>query len=77
MFSQKDRCENDDLLGPGVRGCRGDFDFTLLFEEIFLSIVPSALFLMLAVWRIIHIARRKRVLGGSHFQMVKLVRMDS
>ncbi|KAG5794653.1 hypothetical protein H9Q69_006287 [Fusarium xylarioides] len=35
-------CLNDGSLGPGVQGCRGDFDFTQKFERIFLSIIPTA-----------------------------------
>ncbi|PWY69102.1 multidrug resistance protein MDR [Aspergillus heteromorphus CBS 117.55] len=41
----------DNLFGPQVKHCRGDFDFTLLFEECFLSIVPSALFLVALLFR--------------------------
>jgi hypothetical protein len=34
---------NDNSFGPVViPGCRGGFDFTLLFEQSYLSIVPSA-----------------------------------
>ncbi|CRG84683.1 hypothetical protein PISL3812_01936 [Talaromyces islandicus] len=36
----------DNNFGPQVNDCRGDFDFTLLFEECFLSIVPSVLLLL-------------------------------
>ncbi|KAI3009272.1 hypothetical protein CBS147346_2163 [Aspergillus niger] len=36
----------DDEFGPRVVHCRGDFDFTLLFEECFFSIAPSALLLL-------------------------------
>ncbi|RAH61586.1 multidrug resistance protein MDR [Aspergillus piperis CBS 112811] len=36
----------DNGFGPRVVHCRGDFDFTLLFEECFFSIAPSALLLL-------------------------------
>ncbi|KAL1867848.1 hypothetical protein Daus18300_006123 [Diaporthe australafricana] len=36
-------CRNDFTLGPLVSGCRGNFDFTLVFEYVILSAVPSAL----------------------------------
>lgn len=36
--------END--FGPTVSHCRGDFDFTLLFEESLLAIAPSVLLLL-------------------------------
>ena len=44
------RC-GDDKFGPQVTNCRGGFDFTLLFEECCLSIVPSALLLMALPFR--------------------------
>ncbi|KAK1755881.1 ABC multidrug transporter [Echria macrotheca] len=41
---------NDGSFGPAVQGpaCRGGFDFTVLFEESVLSILPSACFLLVA-----------------------------
>lgn len=36
----------DNGFGPQVNHCRGGFDFTLLFEECFFSIVPSVLLLL-------------------------------
>ncbi|KAL9105480.1 MAG: hypothetical protein Q9227_009360 [Pyrenula ochraceoflavens] len=36
----------DDQFGPVVQGTRNDFDFSLLFEDSFLSIVPAALLLI-------------------------------
>ncbi|KAK7409425.1 hypothetical protein QQX98_008386 [Neonectria punicea] len=35
-------CPNDKTFGPTVSGCRGEFDFTLQFQDIALSIVPFA-----------------------------------
>lgn len=49
----------DNELGPQVADCRGNFDFTLLFEEYFLSIVPSALILLALPARYRHL-RKKR-----------------
>ncbi|KAK4216710.1 ABC transporter [Rhypophila decipiens] len=43
----------DDWSLGTVQGCRGDFDFSLLTEETFLSIVPSALFLVFASARLL------------------------
>ncbi|KAL6910741.1 multidrug resistance-related protein [Trichoderma evansii] len=49
----------DGFLGPGVwaEGCRGGFDFTLSFEESILSILPSALFLLLSIPRTVYLLR--------------------
>ncbi|KAF2177348.1 hypothetical protein K469DRAFT_755155 [Zopfia rhizophila CBS 207.26] len=44
----------DDSFGPSANECRGGFDFTLLFEETFLSIIPIALLLVLGSLRIIY-----------------------
>ncbi|KAH8125146.1 hypothetical protein FP744_10009586 [Trichoderma asperellum] len=47
----------DGFLGPGVwaEGCRGGFDFTLSFEESILSVLPSALFLLLSIPRTVYL----------------------
>ncbi|KAM7197970.1 P-loop containing nucleoside triphosphate hydrolase protein [Naviculisporaceae sp. PSN 640] len=45
-------CPSDREFGPAVSGCRGNFDFTIKFEDIILSLVPSALFFVLAAARI-------------------------
>lgn len=64
----------DDVFGPQVNTCRRAFDFTQLFEESFLSIIPSVLFILVATLRLLslHHARRKAPLGGA-FQITKLV----
>ena len=62
----------DDSFGPTVHGCRGDFDFTLLFEQSFLSVAPSSLLILLAVARIWSLRSRKREVGGTAFQLGKI-----
>jgi len=47
---------SDNAFGPQHEG---SFDFTLLFEQSFLSIAPSALLLTLVPWRIFVLRRRK------------------
>ncbi|KAE8130892.1 putative multidrug resistance protein [Aspergillus pseudotamarii] len=42
----------DNTFGPVVLSCRRTFDFTLLFEQAILSIIPSALLLVSALLRI-------------------------
>ncbi|KAJ5663804.1 hypothetical protein N7507_004535 [Penicillium longicatenatum] len=66
-------CVNDASFGPIVKGCRGDFDFTLKFEKIILSILPSVVFIALSVPRAIHLARKRRTVNGTTFQFVKLL----
>ncbi|KAH8899624.1 hypothetical protein GQ53DRAFT_873990 [Thozetella sp. PMI_491] len=66
-------CLNDDTLGPGVIGCRDDFDFTITFEDSFLSLTPSAIFAVLAVLRLVYLGRKPQLLHGRGFQLLKLV----
>ncbi|KAJ5903786.1 hypothetical protein N7504_006169, partial [Penicillium tannophilum] len=66
-------CVDDASFGPIVKGCRGNFDFTLKFEKIVLSILPSVIFIVLSVPRAIHLARKRRTVDGTTFQFVKLV----
>ncbi|KAJ4254441.1 hypothetical protein NW762_010039 [Fusarium torreyae] len=65
-------CLNDGSFGPGVRGCRGDFDFTQKFERIFLSIIPTAVFIAATFARIAVLSQRKRIVGGVILQSVKI-----
>ncbi|KAK2037259.1 canalicular multispecific organic anion transporter 1 [Colletotrichum somersetense] len=44
--------EADRVFGPAVQGCRSDFDFTLLFHDSILTILPSAVLIILASIRI-------------------------
>lgn len=58
-------------FGP-VAGDRA-FDFSLTFEESVLSVVPSALLLLLAPVRLISLQKQPNRVGGKEFQLVKLV----
>jgi hypothetical protein len=66
-------CLNDGSWGPGVRGCRGDFDFTQKFERIFFSIIPTVIFIASAIARVAVLAQRERIVNGVILQSVKLV----
>lgn len=67
-------CVNDADFGPAVQGCRDDFDFTLRFEKIFLSILPAAIFIALSVPRIVFLVRQPKVAKGLVWQLAKQVR---
>jgi hypothetical protein len=67
----------DNTFGPAATDCRGNFDFTLLFEESVLSILPSALFLLIVPYRFLHIYRGSRKVRRSVLQTVKLVSSPS
>lgn len=51
-----------------------DFDFSLQFEQLFFSILPSALFIATSIWRTIAQARKPLVVHAPAFQAIKVVR---
>ncbi|EXK46342.1 hypothetical protein FOMG_00066 [Fusarium oxysporum f. sp. melonis 26406] len=66
-------CLNDDSLGPAVRGCRGNFDFTVVFEDVVFVIVPAIAFICLGFIRISKLCRCHRpIVGPSAVQWTKL-----
>ncbi|KAI1326562.1 putative ABC multidrug transporter [Xylariaceae sp. FL0255] len=42
----------EDYIGPGLQSCPQDFDFSIKFEELFFSLAPAALFILLSMWRL-------------------------
>lgn len=67
-------CTNDDSIGPSVLGCRDDFDFTVKFEQLFFSLIPSVLFIICSAWRITALVKRPIMVHAPMLQLVKLVR---
>jgi ATP-binding cassette subfamily C (CFTR/MRP) protein 1 len=67
-------CISDESLGPAVEGCRGDFDFTIKFEKIFFMLIPTAVFIVLCLPRIVYLVRRPVIVDGRVLQAAKLVR---
>lgn len=64
----------DEVFGPFVQGCRQDFDFTLTFEQAFLSIAPSTVLILAGVWRLPLLTfRRKRLIEANTFKWLKVV----
>ena len=53
-----------------------DFDFSLPFERLFLSIIPSAIFILSTSWRIVRQFRKPNVINARTFQLIKLVSED-
>ncbi|KAI0476031.1 ABC multidrug transporter [Xylariaceae sp. FL0804] len=68
---------NDQSIGPSVRGCRGGFDFTIEFEQLVFSLVPSALFILVSLWRVWVLARRPVIVDAPLFQLAKLTTVIS
>ncbi|KLO86349.1 multidrug resistance protein [Fusarium fujikuroi] len=72
-MSSVSACLNDDSLGPAVRGCRGNFDFTVAFEDVVFVIAPATAFICLGLLRILALCRRRRpIVGASAVQWTKL-----
>jgi hypothetical protein len=68
----------DKTFGPYAGSqCRGGFDFTLLFEESILSILPLALVLGVAPFRILYLWRKQTKVATSGLLYMKLVRIPS
>ncbi|KAI9691968.1 MAG: hypothetical protein M1820_009646 [Bogoriella megaspora] len=66
-------CQSDGSFGPGIGSCRGGFDFTLLFEDSILGLLPQALLLLLAPIRLkTLIKRHTRVTRQSTLGVCKL-----
>lgn len=64
---------SDRQFGPRVNtGCR-EFDFTLFFEDVFCVALPSALFLLLLVFRLHPLTRASLKLESSRLALCKLV----
>ncbi|OTB13269.1 hypothetical protein K445DRAFT_24767 [Daldinia sp. EC12] len=77
MFFSACANTNDQSLGPSVLGCRGDFDFTVKFEQLFFVLTPSAIFILLSPWRVYLLAQRPTIVGAPLLRLVKLVVLGS
>jgi ATP-binding cassette subfamily C (CFTR/MRP) protein 1 len=63
-----------DNVGPIVDGCGSDFDFTLLFEEGVLFILPLGLASCLAILELARRCSRQALFKGGILLPLKLVR---
>lgn len=63
----------ENLFGPSVSDCYGGLDFTLLFEEAFLSIAPSSAFFMASAARIFYLRNKKPKLLRGWLYWAKIV----
>lgn len=61
----------DDAFGPAIRGCRNNFDFTLLFEQSFFQIAPCALLLLLLPLQASRLRQQNVKTSRSGFRTVK------
>jgi len=63
----------DDTFGPHASACRGGFDFTLLFEESLLIILPLALFLVCTLFRILYLMKKETKVVRNKLIILKVV----
>lgn len=64
----------ENSFGPQVVGCLGGFDFTLLFEETILSILPMSVVLLFLPVRIVHLFKSEPKVYEGLLHNLKLVR---
>ncbi|KAI1175807.1 canalicular multispecific organic anion transporter 1 [Nemania sp. FL0916] len=62
----------DTVFGPSVATCRREFDFTILFEEAVLVILPASLFIILSIASLLSSRRKPKVVQPGHLHTVKL-----
>ena len=64
----------DDTFGPYAGECRGGFDFTLLFEETILTLLPLGITLLILFPRVLFLlGRPRKVVAGNTWPLVKIV----
>lgn len=75
MASQHLSCQEiDNTFHLHALYCRGGFDFTLLFEESILTLLPLCLFLIISPLRIVYLLRKRRKVIKAVLLPVKIVR---
>ncbi|WEW56917.1 hypothetical protein PRK78_002374 [Emydomyces testavorans] len=67
----------DDTFGPYALHCRDGFDFTLLFEETLLTIVPLGLLLLVAPFRIFYLFKKQTKVNDGPLVHLKLTALSA
>lgn len=64
----------DASFGPAVQDCRGDFDFTIAFEQYLFTILPASLLIVAGPLRLRYLSRSASVVvaGDGFFRLTKL-----
>ncbi|KAL4924344.1 putative ABC multidrug transporter [Aspergillus undulatus] len=61
----------DNSIRPVPSFCRGGFDFSLLFEEVILGILPLAIIALILPWRVWHLLQKPRKVVPSTLEYAK------
>lgn len=78
MGAQASKCRFDVETGFGpAADCYDGFDFTLLFEESILTLVPAGVTLFLLPLFLLRLRKEERKVVESWLHVVKLVRESS
>jgi hypothetical protein len=64
---------SDSQFGPAYAGPLRTFDFTLLFEDTILTVVPATIFLLAASARAVWLGGRPNKVATSFSRLTKLV----
>lgn len=67
----------DNTLHIPALSCRGGFDFSLLFEELILGILPLGIVLIIAPFRLYHLFWRQAKVVASWLLWAKIVRFSN
>lgn len=70
-------CLSDGSFGPVVSGCRDDFDFTILFENVVFSIIPSSVTIALSLAKSWSLRNAPIVASGPWRRNTQLVTLSS
>lgn len=65
--------EADTDFGPSVASCRREFDFTVLFEEVVLVIIPACTFVILAFASLLPLLRARTLVRHGRLYTFKLL----
>lgn len=66
-------CNNDNTFGPSVSGCRDNFDFTALFEQVIFTLVPACVFIAASLASVVALLRRPVIVLAPRFLALKVV----
>ncbi|KAI1930027.1 hypothetical protein LOZ60_001286 [Ophidiomyces ophidiicola] len=67
----------DDTFGPYALHCRNSFDFTLLFEETLLTIVPIGLLMLITPFRIFYLLKKQKKVNDGPLIHLKLTALSA
>lgn len=75
LLSSSCSLDADEAFGPVVNStCRNGFDFTLLFEQSMLGILPATAFLLVSPLRVRYLTKKDAYIRNNSMRLIKIVR---